>query len=233
MFSFASTAKIARFNAMQSNSKLFFMPFFYQQNINETTHFAIWSIEEPLSYFEEEMHLLVDIQNEERKIQHLAVRWLLALMMPEIDVANIKVADNGKPYIPGAGFHFSLSHCKGFAACAISEKSPIGIDIEILHDRIAKVAHKFLEEEEKKLVAEVPVANQLNHLGFYWAAKEAMYKQYEKNGIDFSKHFIIHPLKLNKEGNVPAQIKHMDTHKEVQLQYVFKDNFVCTVCFDS
>ena len=131
MFSFASATKITRFNALQSNSKLFFMPFFYQQNINETTHFAIWRIEEPLSYFEEEMNLMVDILNEERKIQHLAVRWLLALMMPEIDLATIKVAENGKPYIPGAGFHFSLSHCKGFAACAISDTKPVGIDIEV------------------------------------------------------------------------------------------------------
>lgn len=233
MFSFASATKITRFNALQSNSKLFFMPFFYQQNINENTHFAIWSIQEPLSYFEEEMHLLVDIQNEERKIQHLAVRWLLALMMPEIDVANIKIADNGKPYIPGAGFHFSLSHCKGFAACAISETNPVGIDIEIIHDRIAKVAHKFLHDEEKKLVSALPADAQLNQMGFYWAAKESMYKQYEKNGIDFSQHFKIPELALQKEGIVPAQINHQSNRSEVQVQYLFKDHFVCTVCFDT
>jgi len=233
MFSFASATKITRFNALQSNSKLFFMPFFYQQNINETTHYAIWRIEEPLSYFEEEMNLMVDIQNEERKIQHLAVRWLLALMMPEIELATIKVAENGKPYIPGAGFHFSLSHCKGFAACAISETKPIGIDIEILHDRITKVAHKFLHEEEKNLVSALSQDAQLNQLGFYWAAKEAMYKQYEKNGIDFSQHFKIPEGALQKEGIVPAQINHQGNRSEVQVQYLFKDNFVCTVCFES
>jgi phosphopantetheinyl transferase len=233
MFSFAIATKITRFNALQSNSKLFFMPFFYQQNINDTTHFALWKIEEPISYFEEEMHLLVDIQNEERKIQHLAVRWLLALMMPEIDVSNIKVADNGKPYIPGAGFHFSLSHCKGFAACAISETKPVGIDIEVLHDRMTKVAHKFLHEEEKSLVSALPAEMQLSQLAFYWAAKEAIYKQFEKNGIDFSHHFNIPELALEKEGIVSARINHQGNNAEVKVKYLFKDNFVCTVCFES
>ena len=118
--------------AVQSNSKLFFMPFFYQQNINDTTHLAIWAIREPLSFFEEGMQLAVPIQNEEKRIQHLAVRVLFKLMMPEIDLADLILADNGKPYLKGVPFHFSFSHCKGYAACAVCDKSPIGIDIEII-----------------------------------------------------------------------------------------------------
>jgi len=58
------------------------MPFFYQQNINESEHLAIWSITEPLSFFEEGMTVDIHIQNEERKIQHLAGRLLFSLMMP-------------------------------------------------------------------------------------------------------------------------------------------------------
>ncbi|MEY4433882.1 MAG: hypothetical protein RLZZ44_2017, partial [Bacteroidota bacterium] len=88
------------------------MPFFYQQNINESQHLAIWSITEPLSFFEEGMTVDVNIQNEERKIQHLAVRLLFSLMMPEANMKDLVMADNGKPYLKGVPFHFSFSHCK-------------------------------------------------------------------------------------------------------------------------
>ena len=128
------------------------MPFFYQQNINETAHLAIWSIQEPASFFETDVQLAVPIANEEKRTQHLAVRLLLKLMMPEADLSQLVMADNGKPYLIGLPFHFSFSHCKGYAACAVDDK-PVGIDIEIIHPRIEKVAHKFLNDQERKMIA--------------------------------------------------------------------------------
>jgi phosphopantetheinyl transferase len=208
------------------------MPFFYQQNINETTHFAIWAIQEPLSYFEDEMQLVVDIQNEERKIQHLAVRWLLKLMMPEIELNQIVLSQNGKPWIPSAPFHFSFSHCKGYAAVAVSDTHPIGIDIEIIHERISKVAPKFLHPQEKERIETLDAEGQLKQMSFNWAAKESMYKMFEKNGIDFSAHFSIPFLVDGNDGLVSAFIQHQGIEKQVQLQYHFDDNFVCTVCFE-
>ena len=216
---------------LQSKPNLFPMPFFYQQNINETTHFAIWAIDEPLSYFEEEMQLLVDIQHEERKKQHMAVRWLLKLMMPEVDLSQIEIAPNGKPWIPGSNFHFSFSHCKGYAAVAVSDTDPIGMDIEIIHERIAKVAHKFLHKNEKELIETLSSDMQLKQMGFNWAAKEAMYKMYEKNGIDFSEHFLIPQLALEENGKMTALIQHQGNNLQVNLSYHFEADFVCVTCY--
>ena len=152
------------------------MPFFYQQNINETAHLAIWSIQEPASFFETDVQLTIPIANEERRTQHLAVRLLFKLMMPEADLSQLVMADNGKPYLLGLPFHFSFSHCKGYAACAVDDQ-PVGIDIEIIHPRISKVAHKFLNDSEKAMIAALDEKDQLNQLAFLWAAKEAMYKK--------------------------------------------------------
>ena len=217
--------------ALQSNSKLFFMPFFYQQNINDTTHLAIWAIREPLSFFEEGMQLPIPIQNEERRIQHLAVRVLFKLMMPEIDLADLILADNGKPYLKGVPFHFSFSHCKGYAACAVCDKSPIGIDIELIHPRILKVAHKFLNDKEKDLLVGLTEEATLNQLAFFWAAKEAMYKQHEQLGIDFSMDFYIPTLTTNKQGSMSAFVLHKDVNKEVTLEYHFGDDYVEVTCY--
>ena len=216
--------------AVQSNSKLFFMPFFYQQNINEHTHLAIWAIQEPLSFFEEDMELPIQIQNEDRRIQHLAVRLLFKLMMPEIDLANLILAENGKPYLKGVPFQFSFSHCKGYAACAVCDHSPIGIDIEIIHPRILKVAHKFLNDQEKDLLVGLNEAATLAQLAFFWAAKEAMYKQHEQLGIDFSKDFYIPTLTAQKQGSMAAYILHKGMNKEVQLDYHYGDDYILVTC---
>ena len=217
---------------MQSNSKLFFMPFFYQQNINENEHLAIWSITEPLSFFEEGMTVDVNIQNEERKIQHLAVRLLFSLMMPEANMNDLVMADNGKPYLKGVPFHFSFSHCKGYAACAVSDHFPIGIDIEIIHPRIAKVAHKFLNDAEKAMLVNLNEEVALKQLAFFWAAKEAMYKKHEQLGIDFARDFNILKLTNLDRGMVPAEITHKGIISSVQLDYHYGQDYICVTCIN-
>jgi len=207
------------------------MPFFYQQNINETQHLAIWSITEPVSFFETDVKLAVDIQNEERKLQHLAVRLLFKLMMPEADLNKMVMADNGKPYLQGVPFHFSFSHCKGYAAVAVSDLNPIGIDIEIIHPRILKVAHKFLNDSEKAMIHGLLELDQLKQMAFFWAAKEAMYKQHEQLGIDFAKDFKVLSMANEDRGLVDALILHKGLEKKVQLDYHFGEDYVCVTCF--
>ena len=206
------------------------MPFFYQQNINETEHMAIWAITEPLSFFEEGMNLEVNIQNEERRMQHLAVRLLFSLMMPEANMNDLVMADNGKPYLKGVPFHFSFSHCKGYAACAVSDHFPIGIDIEIIHPRIAKVAHKFLNDTEKAMLVNLNEEDALKQLAFFWAAKEAMYKKHEQLGIDFARDFNILALTNLDRGVVSAEITHKGITSNVQLDYHFGADYICVTC---
>jgi phosphopantetheinyl transferase len=208
------------------------MPFFYQQNINESEHLAIWSITEPLSFFEEGMTVDVNIQNEERKIQHLAVRLLFSLMMPEANMNDLVMADNGKPYLKGVPFHFSFSHCKGYAACAVSDHFPIGIDIEIIHPRIAKVAHKFLNDAEKAMLVNLNEEDALKQLAFFWAAKEAMYKKHEQLGIDFARDFNILGLTNLDRGMLSAQITHKGIISSVQLDYHYGQDYICVTCIN-
>ena len=208
------------------------MPFFYQQNINESEHLAIWSITEPLSFFEEGMTMEVTIQNEERKIQHLAVRLLFSLMMPEANMKDLVMADNGKPYLKGVPFHFSFSHCKGYAACAVSDHFPIGIDIEIIHPRIAKVAHKFLNDTETAMLVNLNEEDALKQLAFFWAAKEAMYKKHEQLGIDFARDFNILALTNLDRGMVSAQINHKGIVNSVHLDYHYGQDYICVTCIN-
>jgi phosphopantetheine--protein transferase-like protein len=176
------------------------------------------------------VQLAIPIANEERRTQHLAVRLLFKLMMPEADLSQLVMADNGKPYLIGLPFHFSFSHCKGYAACAVDDQ-PIGIDIEIIHPRISKVAHKFLNDSEKAMIAALDEKDQLNQLAFLWAAKEAIYKKYEQLGIDFAKDFNILELTNGDRGTVPAIILHKGSNIKVRLDYHFVKDYVCVSCY--
>ncbi len=61
--------------------------------------------------------------------------------------------DNGKPYVEGNPFYFSLSHSGDYAVCAISD-SPVGVDIEKekkLSEKIkGRFAKNILEWTEKE-----------------------------------------------------------------------------------
>ena len=84
---------------------------------------------------------------------HEAGRQLLAQMYLEKTgkpLPQIHTGPRGKPYFAGSDLHFSISHTKGYAFCALSEKN-IGIDAEEKDRNIqASLAEKILSPSEKK-----------------------------------------------------------------------------------
>ncbi|MBE6718409.1 MAG: hypothetical protein E7574_04045 [Ruminococcaceae bacterium] len=57
---------------------------------------------------------------------------------------SFKTMENGKPYIEGNPFYFSLSHSGDYAVCAISD-TPVGIDIELDKELSTLVKKRFAE----------------------------------------------------------------------------------------
>ena len=86
----------------------------------------------------------------------------------------IAIAERGKPYFPDSEWHFSISHTKGHAFCALA-KSPIGIDAEELTRRIdLRLADKILSPAER---AEYDAAaDKRRALLTFWVLKEAAAK---------------------------------------------------------
>ena len=83
---------------------------------------------------------------------HEVGRELLAQLYREAtgeDLPSIAISPRGKPYFPDSPWHFSISHTKRHAFCALA-KFPLGIDAEEM-DRIInpKLAEKVLSPDEK------------------------------------------------------------------------------------
>jgi phosphopantetheinyl transferase len=89
----------------------------------------------------------------------------------------------GKPWVEGSPFHLSVSHSHGWLVVALNEKEPVGVDIELMRDKVVRVQHKFLSGSELE-----EADGDVERLVTFWAAKEAMYKYYGLKALDFCNH---------------------------------------------
>ena len=125
------------------------MPLVYQQNINATTKIAVWHITEPEDFFLAVVPVQREIKHWHKRLQHLAGRLLLKEMYPDFPVELIQIADTKKPFLENEPFHFSISHCGDYAAAMISKTHRVGVDVELLNEKIEQIQHKFTSDEEQ------------------------------------------------------------------------------------
>ena len=87
------------------------------------------------------------------------------------DLPPIARGNRGKPYFLGSSFHFSITHTKHHAFCALSDK-PVGIDAEELDRNIdLRLAGKILSPSE--IAQFEAAADKRISLLTFWVLKEA------------------------------------------------------------
>jgi phosphopantetheinyl transferase len=168
------------------------MPIIFQHSTTEGPPLAVWKIEEPLDFFETTVPVASHIPHPQVRLRHVAARYLLNELRPGFPYHQLQIADSGKPYLPGEALHFSLTHCGDFAAAIVSEKGSVGVDLEAIGDRIFRIRHKFLSDQEQSLIQTITGLSDLQEgdlasqwLTRAWSAKESVYKWQGKAGIDF------------------------------------------------
>ena len=195
------------------------MPLFYQQNINATTKLAIWKIEEPEDFFLAQVPLSRPITHPHKRLQHLAGRYLLPFLFPDFPHKEIEIADTRKPFLPDDQYHFSISHCSDYAAAIVSDDNRVGVDVEVITQRVEKIKHKFLHVDELRFVNTLLPSRQVELLTLLWSAKEAMYKWYGAGEVDFSEMMRTLPFHLTESGSMEAVFMKDDLQKKLTLHY--------------
>lgn len=168
------------------------MPLFFLHHIDTQTKLAIWKIEEGEAFFLRKVPLQRQITHPHKRLQHLAGRYLLSYLFPRFPVALIRIADTRKPFLAEEEYHFSLSHCGDFAAAIVSEKRRVGIDIELVSDKISRIQHKFVspaEAEVVQLAGKTALSGQ-HRFTALWSCKEAVFKWYGAGDVDFKKDIV-------------------------------------------
>lgn len=171
------------------------MPLVYQQNINEATKMAVWHITEHEDFFFQKVMLSNNITHPHKRLQHLAGRYLLRELFENFPLELIKIADTKKPFLANEAYHFSISHCGDYAAAIVSKTSRVGVDIEVISEKVERIRNKFLSLEEQGMINNISNVQHslpsLQLLTLAWSIKETMFKWFGDGGVDFREHLHI------------------------------------------
>jgi hypothetical protein len=166
------------------------MPLVYQQNINEHTKIGVWHILETEDFFLDKVTEQYKIKHPQKRIQHLAGRYLLLELAKDISIKNILLSTTGKPFLADNSYFFSISHSADYVAVIISTKSNVAIDIQDVVPKIERIKQKFLTEEEMNLLSTLSISPN-EQFTLAWTIKEAMFKYFDDSGVDFKQHLNI------------------------------------------
>jgi 4'-phosphopantetheinyl transferase len=199
------------------------MALVYHKELDRFTSFAIWKIEESaeellsqLQLKSHEISFLDSLINGKRNLHWLSTRVLLRRMMNTDDYIDCQVDASGKPYLTNFPHHISLSHSFDYAAVMISENKAVGIDIELIKNKIERIAHKFMSPQELSFIQD---DNRIEHLYVCWCAKEAIYKLHGKKNVSFLDNIRLKPFDFPGTGSFKASLDLGTQEREFTVHY--------------
>ena len=190
---------------------------------------GIWKIEENveelLSLFSKKQseyrEEISRFQYSKRKLEFLSVRLLLKELTGFEN--DIYYNSNGIPSLVGNRFKISVSHTNGYASVIIHPSANVGLDIEQKRDKIVRLKHKFLAQDE---LENMDKENELEHLLLHWSAKETMFKMMGETDVDFISHLHISPFLPFKEGTIDSFETKSKKQRRFSLNYKIQDDYV-------
>ena len=131
----------------------------------------------------------------------------------------IKYKPSGKPII-SHGF-ISVSHSHNKVAIAYSKSNEVGVDIEMISEKINKVKHKFLHPKDNY--------KNLKDLTQLWTIKEAVYKLFDGNNIYFMDNIFV--TKINKSTIAKVDFPKYNL-KAITQSFKLNADFFVTLAFE-
>lgn len=151
----------------------------------------------------------------------LLVRKILKSVLPEHKILyNERV-----PYLSPNDFEISVTHSFPFAALAIS-KNKVGIDIEPFNEKISRIQHKFLHEEEGGFIEE---EKKIAYLTVIWSLKESLYKIHHSNYWSLKKHYEVKPFSLDFPFNIQCRVHDENVSDLYKARVEFFENYCFTI----
>ena len=155
-----------------------------------------------------------------KKNQILAVHQILKYR--NIPSQDLFYNNYGAPLLT-SGLNISISHSEFFVAVCLS-KEKVGIDLEIINEKIFKVSNKFINDLEKKLTEK----NNLEKLTQLWTIKEAAYKYFTVGQLSLKNDIIV--KQLGDDSNL--QINGLGKHLNLKSKTIITPNYICSLVYD-
>ncbi|MBA4852760.1 4'-phosphopantetheinyl transferase superfamily protein [Emticicia sp. BO119] len=179
------------------------MPITIEKTYTNHSHLAVWHITESHDTLQAMLpsDILTDaelagIHHPQKQIEFFCSRLTIKYLADKLGTKylGIKKDQYGKPYLVGSSWQFSLTHTTEYIAVVMHESQSLGIDLEQPHDKLLRIAHKYLSETEIN-----DADNDLDKLCIYWSAKEALYKLYGKRKVIFIDNLLISPFTKDQQ----------------------------------
>jgi len=202
----------------------------YRQQVDDDTEFALWKIEEEAGELYSQLQLDADEQayfellsNGKRHLHWLGTRVLLRKMLKTDAFIDCKADEHGKPYLVNLPYHISLSHSFDYAAVMISKSRPGGIDIELIKEKVERIAGKFMSHKEMAFIND---AQKIQQLYVCWCAKEAVYKCYGQKEVSFADNIMLEPFGFEGHGVVDAHLHKGPLQLDFQVEYLQYEDYM-------
>ena len=206
-------------------SSFYNMPL-YRDFSDHNATILLWKYDEneeldPKTLLEEENYEKVKDYHPTKLKELLLVRKILKSILPEH-----KILYNGRePYLEPRDFEISITHSFPFAALAIS-KNKVGIDIEPFHDKIIRIRHKFLNDDEAGFIEE---RKETAYLTVIWSLKESLYKIHHSNYWSLKKHYEVKPFSLDFPYNIVCRVHDDKVSDFYKARVEFFGNYCLTI----
>lgn len=192
---------------------------------DDSVNLSLWKMEEPLQYFLEriilfpsEVELFVNLNNDRRKLEYAAARFLLRVMTGKRE--PLLYEESGRPVL-STGKQISISHCNGYIAVMLTQAGVPGMDVERISEKAGRVKTKFLSIKELETAG-----NNDKLLTLFWSAKETLFKMCIRQGINFKTNLSVESDNVTDSGALKTTIKKEGQEAEIALSYKFFDDIV-------
>lgn len=205
------------------------MPLIQKSEILPQGIFGIWQNQESDDFFLSGLQLypseiaeMVPLKSR-KKTEWLSSRYVLHLLSERKFRGACLKDKYGKPYLDGSDHFISISHTLDYTA-VIASRLSVGIDIQVVLEKIGRISHKFIRDDEFKFIPEI---DKILYLHTIWGAKESMYKAYGKKELDFKHHMKVNAFIFNHNGfYFEGEIKKNNFFKKYRLFCSQSDNIV-------
>ena len=196
------------------------MPQYLKIDAENGNRVMVWQITESF----DELHAMVQLSAEDeatlgafrleaRKKEWLAVRVLVKELLS--DNYRIYYKKSGAPFFKDNDLHIGISHTNGFAGVSVAP-FPTALDMEKASHRIERVFQRFVRDDE---LAFIPVHERIDYYNAIWAAKETLFKLFDRKDVVFKERFVINPFTLSDNGEITAQVNFDGNHCDVLMRY--------------
>ena len=207
------------------------MPLFQIDTIETHTKVYVWKISETFNELFRSVALkdvslarVESMKAESHQKGFLAVRKLLEVA--GYDDFDLYYDDFGKPNLKDEK-HISISHSHDFSVIAISDFN-LGIDLEILKDKILKLAPRYMDISHLENVKEEELVQKATVV---WGIKESIFKIKNEPGISFKEHIFEDEFQLSDRKCV-TELRFENQLEYFDIQFYFIENYTFVIAFE-